>query len=60
MSADVVEGDIAAIDVDAVANAADNHLWMEAAVFGEEASRLRGCGGSAAVRKENGAQAAKA
>jgi O-acetyl-ADP-ribose deacetylase (regulator of RNase III) len=31
---EVVEGDIAAIAVDAVANAANNHLWMGAGVAG--------------------------
>ena len=31
---DVVEGDIAALDVDAVANAANDHLWMGAGVAG--------------------------
>ena len=30
----VVEGDIAALDVDAVANAANDHLWMGAGVAG--------------------------
>jgi O-acetyl-ADP-ribose deacetylase len=31
---EVVEGDIAALHVDAVANAANNHLWMGAGVAG--------------------------
>jgi O-acetyl-ADP-ribose deacetylase len=31
---EVIEGDIAAIAVDAVANAANNHLWMGAGVAG--------------------------
>jgi O-acetyl-ADP-ribose deacetylase len=31
---DVVEGDIARLEVDAVANAANNHLWMGAGVAG--------------------------
>jgi O-acetyl-ADP-ribose deacetylase (regulator of RNase III) len=31
---DVVEGDITALDVDAIANAANNHLWMGAGVAG--------------------------
>jgi O-acetyl-ADP-ribose deacetylase len=31
---EVVEGDITALDVDAVANAANNHLWMGAGVAG--------------------------
>ena len=34
MRLDVVEGDIAALDVDAVANAANDHLWMGAGVAG--------------------------
>ena len=34
MKLDVVEGDIAALAVDAVANAANNHLWMGAGVAG--------------------------
>ena len=31
---EVVEGDITALDVDAMANAANNHLWMGAGVAG--------------------------
>jgi O-acetyl-ADP-ribose deacetylase (regulator of RNase III) len=31
---EVVEGDIAALDVDAIANAANDHLWMGAGVAG--------------------------
>jgi O-acetyl-ADP-ribose deacetylase (regulator of RNase III) len=31
---DVVEGDITALEVDAIANAANNHLWMGAGVAG--------------------------
>jgi O-acetyl-ADP-ribose deacetylase len=31
---DVVEGDITALDVDAIANAANNHLWMGSGVAG--------------------------
>jgi O-acetyl-ADP-ribose deacetylase (regulator of RNase III) len=31
---EVVEGDITQLDVDAVANAANNHLWMGAGVAG--------------------------
>jgi O-acetyl-ADP-ribose deacetylase (regulator of RNase III) len=31
---EVVEGDIASLDVDAIANAANNHLWMGAGVAG--------------------------
>jgi O-acetyl-ADP-ribose deacetylase (regulator of RNase III) len=34
MKLEVVEGDIAALEVDAVANAANNHLWMGAGVAG--------------------------
>jgi O-acetyl-ADP-ribose deacetylase (regulator of RNase III) len=34
MNLDVIEGDIAALEVDAVANAANNHLWMGAGVAG--------------------------
>ena len=34
MKLDVIEGDIAALEVDAVANAANNHLWMGAGVAG--------------------------
>jgi O-acetyl-ADP-ribose deacetylase (regulator of RNase III) len=34
MELDVVEGDITALDVDAVANAANNGLWMGAGVAG--------------------------
>jgi O-acetyl-ADP-ribose deacetylase len=34
MELSVVEGDITALDVDAVANAANNHLWMGAGVAG--------------------------
>jgi O-acetyl-ADP-ribose deacetylase (regulator of RNase III) len=34
MRLEVVEGDIAALEVDAVANAANNHLWMGAGVAG--------------------------
>jgi O-acetyl-ADP-ribose deacetylase len=34
MELEVVEGDIAALDVDAIANAANNHLWMGAGVAG--------------------------
>ena len=30
----VVDGDIAALEVDAVANAANNHLWMGSGVAG--------------------------
>lgn len=34
MQIEVVEGDITALDVDAVANAANDHLWMGAGVAG--------------------------
>jgi O-acetyl-ADP-ribose deacetylase (regulator of RNase III) len=34
MELEVVEGDIAALEVDAVANAANDHLWMGAGVAG--------------------------
>jgi O-acetyl-ADP-ribose deacetylase len=34
MELEVVEGDITALDVDAIANAANNHLWMGAGVAG--------------------------
>lgn len=34
MQIDVVAGDIAALDVDAIANAANDHLWMGAGVAG--------------------------
>ena len=34
MQFEVVEGDIAALEVDAVANAANDHLWMGAGVAG--------------------------
>jgi O-acetyl-ADP-ribose deacetylase (regulator of RNase III) len=34
MELEVVEGDIAALAVDAIANAANNHLWMGAGVAG--------------------------
>jgi O-acetyl-ADP-ribose deacetylase len=34
MKLEVIEGDIAALDVDAIANAANDHLWMGAGVAG--------------------------
>jgi O-acetyl-ADP-ribose deacetylase len=34
MKLEVIEGDIAALEVDAVANAANDHLWMGAGVAG--------------------------
>jgi O-acetyl-ADP-ribose deacetylase (regulator of RNase III) len=47
MKLDVVEGDIAALDVDAVANAANDHLWMGAGV----ASALKRAGGEEIERE---------
>jgi O-acetyl-ADP-ribose deacetylase (regulator of RNase III) len=44
---DVVEGDIAAVEVDAVANAANNHLWMGAGV----ADALKRAGGDEIERE---------
>jgi O-acetyl-ADP-ribose deacetylase (regulator of RNase III) len=38
---EVVEGNIAELDVDAIANAANNHLWMGAGVAGA----IKGAGG---------------
>jgi O-acetyl-ADP-ribose deacetylase (regulator of RNase III) len=34
VNVEVVEGDIAALEVDAIANAANNHLWMGSGVAG--------------------------
>src|SRR5918911_1044136 len=34
MQIEVVEGDIAALELDAIANAANDHLWMGAGVAG--------------------------
>jgi O-acetyl-ADP-ribose deacetylase len=34
MNVEVVDGDIAALEVDAIANAANNHLWMGSGVAG--------------------------
>jgi O-acetyl-ADP-ribose deacetylase (regulator of RNase III) len=34
LALEVVEGDITALDVDAIANAANNHLWMGSGVAG--------------------------
>ena len=34
MQLEVIEGDITSLDVDAIANAANNHLWMGAGVAG--------------------------
>ena len=36
---EVAEGDITQLEVDAVANAANNHLWMGAGVAGAQAPR---------------------
>jgi O-acetyl-ADP-ribose deacetylase (regulator of RNase III) len=47
MKLEVVEGDIAALPVDAVANAANNHLWMGAGVAGA----LKRAGGSEIERE---------
>jgi O-acetyl-ADP-ribose deacetylase len=47
MRLEVVEGDIAALDVDAVANAANDHLWMGAGVAGA----LKGAGGDEIERE---------
>ena len=34
MKAEIVDGDITQLDVDAIANAANDHLWMGAGVAG--------------------------
>src|SRR5438094_6768589 len=47
MRLEVVEGDIAALEVDVVANAANNHLWMGAGV----ASALKRAGGEEIERE---------
>jgi len=47
MKLEVVQGDIAALDVDAVANAANDHLWMGAGVAGA----LKRAGGDAIERE---------
>jgi O-acetyl-ADP-ribose deacetylase len=47
MNLEVIEGDIAAIEVDAVANAANDHLWMGAGVAGA----LKRAGGGAIERE---------
>jgi O-acetyl-ADP-ribose deacetylase len=47
MRLEVIEGDIAALEVDAVANAANDHLWMGAGVAGA----LKGAGGEEIERE---------
>ena len=47
MELEVVEGDITALDVDAIANAANNHLWMGAGVAGA----IKRAGGEAIERE---------
>jgi O-acetyl-ADP-ribose deacetylase (regulator of RNase III) len=47
MNLEVVEGDIAALEVDAVANAANDHLWMGAGV----ADALKRAGGDEIERE---------
>jgi O-acetyl-ADP-ribose deacetylase (regulator of RNase III) len=44
---EVVEGNIAALEVDAIANAANNHLWMGAGVAGA----IKGAGGEEIERE---------
>jgi O-acetyl-ADP-ribose deacetylase (regulator of RNase III) len=44
---EVVEGNIAALEVDAIANAANNHLWMGAGVAGA----IKGSGGEEIERE---------
>ena len=48
MQLEVVEGDIAALEVDAVANAANDHLWMGAGVAGA----LKRAGGEEIERED--------
>jgi O-acetyl-ADP-ribose deacetylase len=43
----VVEGDITSLDVDAIANAANNHLWMGSGVAGA----IKGAGGEEIERE---------
>lgn len=50
MDIEVVEGDIAALEVDAVANAANDHLWMGAGVAGA----LKRAGGDEIEREAMG------
>jgi len=47
MELEVVEGNIAELDVDAIANAANNHLWMGAGVAGA----IKGVGGAEIERE---------
>jgi O-acetyl-ADP-ribose deacetylase (regulator of RNase III) len=47
MELEVVEGNIATLDVDAIANAANNHLWMGAGVAGA----IKGAGGDEIERE---------
>jgi O-acetyl-ADP-ribose deacetylase len=47
MELEVVEGNIAVLEVDAIANAANNHLWMGAGVAGA----IKGAGGDEIERE---------
>ena len=47
MELEVVEGNIAELEVDAIANAANNHLWMGAGVAGA----IKGAGGDEIERE---------
>ncbi len=47
MELEVVEGNIAELEVDAIANAANNHLWMGAGVAGA----IKGAGGEEIERE---------
>ena len=47
MELEVVEGNIAKLEVDAIANAANNHLWMGAGVAGA----IKGAGGDEIERE---------
>ena len=47
MQLEVVEGNIAELEVDAIANAANNHLWMGAGVAGA----IKGAGGDEIERE---------
>ena len=47
MELEVVEGNIAQLEVDAIANAANNHLWMGAGVAGA----IKGAGGDEIERE---------